>query len=375
MRVHSKKKQAAEQMRPVSPAPQGKATSGKNSTIQSILHLQHTVGNQAVQKSVRANALQRRVTMNVRSQTITPAVAVSMTDAELQQQILICQQVLSGAEPGSADAGVAMDNLTVLNGEASTRASERQQLTAGPPQALVDACQSKVTLYDSVLTNNIKSPTANAARRGLGNFVNFSGISDPAGISVVTLFTNIVQMLPFAGPVASIISNSLVQAAATTIESGITGRSGVSSAVARGEFIASRASDFDEMERTMGQAISSAIARYNGVIQTARSDQTRLLSVYTELDNLLRDNQSLTRSDFDTLANRFEMALYKEYYSSRAHITIYQSSTWGVHSQNIEDMPTAVQGRIARLVGGSALDEVRRWGVPVETVQTRGGPQ
>lgn len=373
MRVHSKKPQPIEQPKSTSPAQPQKEPAGGSSAVRSILNLQGLVGNQAVQKSIGAPAVQRRITVNVRTQTVLPESAVSMTDSELQQQIETCQLILAGAEPGSTEANVAMDNLTVLNSESSSRASTRQQLVAGGSQVLYDACQNKVTLYSSVLSNDIKDPTTSAARRGLGNFSNFSGISDPAGITMVTLFTSIAQMLPFGGPVTDILTNSLVQTAATTIESGMRGRSDVSSAVERAEFIASQASDIDEMDRRMGGAVSSAIARYNGVLESARSDQSRLLSVYTELDNLIRNNRAMKRADFDTLSNRFELALYKEYYKTRARITIYQSSTWGVHSRNIEEMPNAVQGRIARLVGGSALDEVRGWGVPVETIQTSGG--
>ena len=160
---------------------------------------------------------------------------------------------------------------------------------------------------------------------------------------------------------------------ATRIEGRVRGGSAEVTAEARAEFVASRASDFDEMERLMGDAITSAVDKYGQAIQAGRQNPSGLLDIYTELENLVKENQGLTRADFDTIADSLELRLYKEYYASRVHILVDESAI-AVHSQTIVGMPSPIQARIARLVGGSSLEEVMHWGVPVETHSTSGKP-
>lgn len=89
---------------------------------------------------------------------------------------------------------------------------------------------------------------------------------------------------------------------------------------------------------------------------------------------MIIENQGLSREDFDVIADRFEMRLYREYYAPRIRINIYRSEMWGVHSRTIVGMPGDVQRRIRQLTGDSCLAEVTRWGVPVVTTETSGQP-
>jgi hypothetical protein len=332
-----------------------------------------------------APCVQRRVAVDVTRQSITPQAVSGMTDSEIEEQGELCRQTASAAEPQSAELSVAQCNLGVLEAEQRSRAGERQGLLTGPPQALIDACQGQVTLYSGVL-ENVKDATGNAARRGLRMFERKSEVSEPQGIQFADLFGVVLEALPFAGPIARFIKNDLVRQAAvemlrettarasTIVEGQIRGGSAATAEAARENFAATRASDFDEMERIMGQAKAQAVATYNAAIQAGRSNPSGLLNVYRELQNLIIENQGLGREDFDVIADRFEMRLYREYYSPRVRIDIYQSDTWGVHSRTIVGMPGDVQLRIRQLTGDSCLAEVMRWGVPVVTTETSGRP-
>jgi hypothetical protein len=362
-----------------------KPGSGPHRDVHSVLRLQRTIGNQAVQRLMAAPCVQRRVAVDVTRQSITPQAVSGMTDSEIEEQGELCRQTASAAEPQSAELSVAQCNLGVLEAEQRSRAGERQGLLTGPPQALIDACQGQVTLYSGVL-ENVKDATGNAARRGLRMFERKSEVSEPQGIQFADLFGVVLEALPFAGPIARFIKNDLVRQAAvemlrettarasTIVEGQIRGGSAATAEAARENFAATRASDFDEMERIMGQAKAQAVATYNAAIQAGRSNPSGLLNVYRELQNLIIENQGLGREDFDVIADRFEMRLYREYYSPRVRIDIYQSDTWGVHSRTIVGMPGDVQLRIRQLTGDSCLAEVMRWGVPVVTTETSGRP-
>lgn len=116
-----------------------------------------------------------------------------------------------------------------------------------------------------------------------------SEISEPQGIQLVDLFGVVLEALPFAGPISRFIKNDLVRQAAVemlreatartaTIEGQIRGGSAATAEAAREDFAAGRASDFDEMERVMGQAKSQAVATYNAAIQAGRSNPSGLLN-------------------------------------------------------------------------------------------------
>jgi hypothetical protein len=309
--------------------------------VHSVLRLQRTIGNQAVQRLMAASSIQRRVAVDVTRQSIIPEAVGGMTDSEIEEQIELCRQTASAAEPENAESSVAQGNLCVLEAEQRSRTGERQGLLAGPTQAVIDACQGQVTLYSGVL-ENIKDATGNAALRGLRMFERKSEISEPQGIQLVDLFGVVLEALPFAGPISRFIKNDLVRQAAvemlreatartaTIVEGQIRGGSVATAEAAREDFAAGRASDFDEMERVMGQAKSQAVATYNAAIQAGRSNPSGLLNVYTELQNLVIENQGLSREDYDVIADRFEMRLYREYYAPLIRINIYRSARCGV---------------------------------------------
>lgn len=246
--------------------------------------------------------------------------------------------------------------------------------------------QHRVMEYQTVL-RNVTQDTANAARRALRSFADFSGISEPPGIQVVDLLAIVLQSLPFAGPIARLLKDNLVGSAAvamlrettvrttTRIESHVEGSRALSAAEARAEFIASSASDFDEMQRTMENAILEAVVRYNRAIEAGRTDLFRMHAIYTELEKLIKENQGLTRSHYDTLAERLELSLYRAYYAPKVYI-LELGTLLGVFSREIINMPSAVQGRIVRLLHGHwdvLYEELRSWGVQVKTIVTRGG--
>jgi len=385
MRVHAPKRQTSEQSKGAHPETKAEAPSEARSAVRDFRVLQRRIGNQAVQRLMAAPRIQRRVTVDVTRQSVTTEAVSGMTDTEIEEQIALCRQTISVAEPESAELSVAQGNLYTLEAEQLSRLSERQELLAGPTQALIDACQNHVTLYSGIL-ENVKDATGNAARRGLRMFERKSEVSEPQGIQFVDLFGVVLEALPFAGPIARFIRDDLVREAAvemlreasaraaTIVEGQIRGRGAATTEAAREDFAAARASDFDEMERIMGQAKTQAVATYNAAIQAGRSDPQGLLDVYIELQNLIIENQGVRREDYDAIADRFELRLYREYYAPRIRIDVYQSAMWGVHSRTIVGMPGDVQRRIQQLVGGSSLAEVMRWSVPVVTTETSGRP-
>lgn len=331
--------------------------------------LAHELAHVAQQESLGGPFVQRRVDFDVTQTSLTHAAVEDMTIVEMREQLALLQLPLSGPEAEVQDLNRSLIEERLTELEIDVYAMSVQllaQRTRDETQSFTD-----VMLGAGGLVHRTIAANDNAVE----NFID-NATAPTDSFDMADVFSMVLSVLPFAGPIARWIGdNNYRKALDTLVRAGIsesveyaTGGGGVSVRA----FTGSARSESQWLMDALNDHASTVLAAYRHATTQAEADNNApaLAEMYIMMQHLAAEARSVTANGYVRLQDKLEIQLYRRYYSTRAHLEISTSSSefppfTVIRTYRLRGLPNPVENRILQQLHAYPDREAlaRAWGL------------
>ncbi len=321
--------------------------------------------------------IRREVNVSFSTELATADVLARMSDLEVHTQLNHCRQRLAEVSAAfgneAAESYFLQVNISILETELNKRATQAAD-------QVERACLARLTFYTNLLQNN-KDNLFAAVNLGIANFANYSGISEPTGVTLSDVLSVAISVVPMAGPIKNLLEARLSGAVIGLLQEGLSlgvtkgeeairGKSDVADATNRAKALGSSLASAGVMQQQMGTHILSAINTYHMLIEYHRDNASDLRTILADLNNMIALNSGMTESVFTAIANEIELELYRQQYAAGCRFMEFTSvydDPGVVYQSTIMGLPEPVRKRVNELCGYISNDDLaQRWGIGKE---------